>query len=61
MTNTTSFFSPSEANIELLRQILSQLTGNIVTFEDAEEVGIQLLSFYECIARDRNNKEVGND
>lgn len=61
MGKTTDFYAPSKANIEQLRDILSERTGADVTFEEAEEVGIQLVSLYECLVRERNNTEEEGD
>lgn len=61
MGKTTDFYAPSKANIEQLRDILSERTGADVTFEEAEEVGVQLVSLYECLARERNNTEEEGD
>ena len=62
MSKTTDFYAPSKTNIEQLRNILAERFGTDVTFEDAEEVGIQLISLYECLARERNNtKDAGDD
>ena len=55
MSETTDFYAPSKANIEQLQSILAARTGADVTFEEAEEVGIQLVSLYECLARERKN------
>jgi hypothetical protein len=52
MSETTNFYAPSSANIEQLRVILQTQAGASVTFEEAEEVGIQLVSLYECLARE---------
>ena len=61
MGKTTDFYAPSKANIEQLRDILSERAGADVTFEEAEEVGVQLVSLYECLARERNNTEEEGD
>jgi hypothetical protein len=61
MGKTTDFYAPSKLNIEQLRSILSERSGAEVTFEDAEEVGIQLVSLYECLARERNKTEEEGD
>lgn len=62
MSETTDFYAPSKANIEQLQGILAARTGADVTFEEAEEVGIQLISLYECLARERkNNTEDDSD
>ena len=57
MSETTDFYAPSQANIEQLRAILAARSGTEVTFEEAEEVGIQLVSLYECLARERSSGE----
>ena len=54
MSETTDFYTPSKTNIERLQAILSEQSGTSVTFEEAEEVGAQLISLYECLARERN-------
>lgn len=46
------FFAPDEERIRLLQAILIEESGYQVTFEDAEEIGIQLITLYECLARD---------
>lgn len=61
MGKTTDFYAPSKLDIEQLRGILSERFGAEVTFEEAEEVGIQLVSLYECLARERNNTEEEGD
>lgn len=55
MSETTNFYAPSKANIEQLRVILAEQSGMEVTFEEAEEISIQLVSLYECLARDRES------
>lgn len=58
MNEKLDFYAPDQANIEQLRTILQERTGTSVTYEEAEEVGIQLVSLYECLAREREpNKE----
>jgi hypothetical protein len=61
MSQVTNFYTPSQASIEALQGILSEQLGAAVTFEEAEEVGIQLISFYECLARERNSAEESGD
>ncbi len=61
MSETASFYAPSKANIEQLQVILAEQSGTNVTFEEAEEVGIQLVSLYECLARERNGTEEKGD
>lgn len=48
-----NFFTPSEDMVELLQSILEGKSNATVSFEEAQEVGIQLVSLYECLARDR--------
>lgn len=55
------FYTPSQANIEQLRIILEERSGAQVSFEEAEEVGIQLVSLYECLARERDIKKEDGD
>lgn len=52
---TNDFYAPSKANIEQLRVILADQSGAEVTFEEAKEIGVQLVSLYECLARDRKS------
>ncbi len=47
------FFVPDEEKIKLLQSILEMESGRVVSFEEAEEIGIQLITLYECLARDR--------
>lgn len=61
MGETASFYAPNKTNIEQLQAILTEQSGTDVTFEEAEEVGIQLVSLYECLARERNSAEENGD
>ena len=61
MSEITDFYTPSKASIEQLRVIPTEQSGSDVTFEEAEEVGIQLVSFYECLVRDRRDTEKDRD
>lgn len=47
------FYSPSEEQIVLLQSILQKESNEAVSLKEAQEVGIQLVSLYECLARDR--------
>lgn len=49
----TDFFVPSSHKIELLQSILESQYGRTVPFDEAEEVGMQLISLYECLAHER--------
>jgi hypothetical protein len=48
-----SFYSPSEEQIVLLQSILQKEAKEPVSLKEAQEVGTQLISLYECLARDR--------
>lgn len=61
MSETLDFYTPNQANIEQLRVILEDRSGTKVSFEEAEEVGIQLVSLYECLARERESPEEQSD
>lgn len=61
MGETTDFYAPSKTKIEQLQVILADQSGTNVTFEEAEEIGIQLVSLYECLARERNSMEENGD
>jgi len=56
----TAFFIPPEANIEELRLILEHRTGHPISFDDASEIATQLISLYECLARNRSATEPEN-
>jgi len=51
------FYTPSEDQIASLRTILENQLHQPVSLDEAQEVGIQLLSLYECLARDRQIHE----
>ena len=61
MSEKLGFYTPDHTNIEQLRIILQERTNTPVTFEEAEEVGIQLVSLYECLAREREPLEEQDD
>lgn len=48
------FYAPSEDMTERLRSILAAKSDLPVSFDEAAEIGIQLLSLYECLARERD-------
>lgn len=52
---TADFYSPSEEQIVLLQSILQKESHEAVSLKEAQEVGIQLVSLYECLARDRKS------
>ncbi|NCU38530.1 hypothetical protein EOL96_05755 [Candidatus Saccharibacteria bacterium] len=49
-----NFYSPNEAQIALLQSILQRETQDDISLTEAKEIGIQLMSLYECLARERN-------
>ena len=53
------FFSPDTPSIEELRRILEAQRGAPVSTGDAKDVGIGLISLYECLARKRPTEETG--
>ena len=56
--SSAEFYTPDRASIEGLRSILEAQTGITVPYDDAVEISAQLLSLYECLARDHSN--IGN-
>lgn len=56
MGEATNFYTPDKASIEQLKTILANRSKSDVTFEEAEEVGIQLVSLYECLVRKHGDK-----
>ena len=61
MSTTTDFYLPSKPNIEQLQEILAEQSGMDVMFEEAEEVGLQLIALYECLARERSSRKDDGD
>ena len=47
------FYTPSEEQVVLLQSILQKESHEPVSLKEAQEVGIQLVSLYECLARER--------
>lgn len=60
MGEATNFYTPDKASIEQLKTILANRSKSDVTFEEAEEVGIQLVSLYECLVRKHGDKGCGD-
>lgn len=56
-----TFFAPSSDMTECLRSILTAKSEVPVTFDEAAEIGIQLLSLYECLARKHEDNESGGE
>ena len=53
MSQTTNFYTPSEDQTVELQSILERELKESISIEEAQEIGIQLISLYECLARDR--------
>lgn len=51
--DAVSFYAPSEEHVVLLQSILQKESQQAVSLKEAQEVGTQLISLYECLARDR--------
>ena len=56
----TNFYAPDDMSVEQLRVILERERGEVVPYDEAAEVGTQLLSLYECLARERETPEGDN-
>lgn len=54
------FYLPDDAQIKKLRSIIRKETGRKITYEDAEEIGLQLLSLYQCLARNQKIIPIGS-
>ncbi len=61
MSKTVLSRALGTASIEQLRLILKERSGTQIPFEEAQEVGIQLLSLYECLMRRRGDNDVRRD
>ena len=53
MVQITNFFEPDKERLERLRVILEKQQNRQVSTSEAEEVGCELISFYECLASDQ--------
>ena len=51
---THGFYAPNQEQIILLQSILQSESHESVSLQEAEEIGIQLVALYECLARDRS-------
>lgn len=49
-----SFYAPNEEQVALLQSILQKESSVTVSLSEAQEIAIQLVSLYECLARDRD-------
>ena len=50
-------FSPTNEQLELLQSILQTGSNELVTLDEAREVGVQLVSLYECLSKNRSLAE----
>ena len=50
-------FSPTNEQLELLQSILQTSSNELVTLDEAREVGVQLVSLYECLSKNRSLAE----
>lgn len=53
INSPTDFYVPSEEKINELRTILEHDLNKDISFKDAQEIGIQLIGLYECLACDK--------
>lgn len=49
------FYLPDEDNIQLLKRILEIQLQKPINTDEAKEISIELISLYECLARDEVN------
>ncbi len=52
-TQVASLLMPDKVRVERLRQILEAEQHRSVSYEEANEIGRELISFFECLAGDR--------
>lgn len=50
-------FSPTDEQLELLQSILQANSSKLVTLDETREVGVQLVSLYECLSKSRSPAE----
>lgn len=50
-------FSPTDEQLELLQSILQANSSKLVTLDETREVGVQLVSLYECLSKNRSPAE----
>lgn len=50
-------FSPTDEQLELLQSILQTSSSDLVTLDETREVGLQLVSLYECLSKSRSSVE----
>ena len=47
-------FSPTDEQLELLQSILQANSSKLVTLDETHEVGVQLVSLYEYLSKNRS-------
>lgn len=47
---TVGFFSPTDEQLELLQSILQAKSNDAISLDEAREIGVQLVSLYECLS-----------
>lgn len=50
-------FSPTDEQLELLQSILQANSSKLVTLDETREVGVQLVSLYEYLSKNRSPAE----
>lgn len=50
-------FSPTDEQLELLQSVLQANSSKLVTLDETREVGVQLVSLYECLSKNRSPAE----
>lgn len=50
---THGFYAPNDEQVVSLQSILQRESNVAISISEAKEIGIQLMSLYECLARDR--------
>ena len=50
-------FSPNDEQLELLQSVLQANSSKLVTLDETREVGVQLVSLYECLSKNRSPAE----
>lgn len=53
INSPTDFYVPGEDKINELKTILEHDLNKVISFKDAQEIGIQLIGLYECLASDK--------
>lgn len=53
LESVAGFYTPSDEQLELLQSILQGNSNVLVTLDDTREIGVQLVSLYECLSKDK--------